>query len=187
MKKLLSLALALTLILCAPVALSEALPQETLFIPGTYEAEAQGFAGTVAEMSIVSTKLTLPDNRFVSLPNGSLSNGTINNYTRNPYRRVEWKISLAYGTDAAACRDLLLKLLKEDERVLDSKTKGAADPMTALFSLDDSAIVFVVRGWVKASDYWDVYFDYNQRAYTILPQNGFGFPFPQMDVHIQNQ
>ena len=62
--------------------------------------EAQGFAGTVTEMTIVSTKLTLPDNRFVSLPNGSLSNGTINNYTRNPYRRVEWKISLAYGTDA---------------------------------------------------------------------------------------
>ncbi len=149
--------------------------------------EAQGFAGTVAEMTIVSTKLTLPDNRYVSLPNGSLSNGTINNYTRNPYRRVEWKISLAYGTDAQACRDLLLKLLKEDKRVLDSTTKGAGDPMTALLSLDDSAIVFVVRGWVKPADYWDVFFDYNQRAYTVLPENGFGFPFPQMDVHIQNQ
>ncbi len=149
--------------------------------------EAQGFSGVVTEMSIVSTKLTLTDNRFVSLPNGALSNGAINNYTRNPYRRVEWKISLSYGSDAQVCRDLLVKVLKEDPRVLDSTTKGVADPMAALFSLDDSAIVFVVRGWVKASDYWDVYFDYNQRAYTILPQNGFGFPFPQMDVHLKNQ
>ena len=86
-----------------------------------------------------------------------------------------------------ACRDLLLKLLKEDKRVLDSTTKGAGDPMTALLSLNDSAIVFVVRGWVKPADYWDVFFDYNQRAYTVLPENGFGFPFPQMDVHIQNK
>lgn len=148
--------------------------------------EAQGYAGTVTGMTIVSTKLTLPDNRVVSLPNGALSNGTINNYTQNPVRRVEWKIGLEYGADSQKVRDLLLRLLKEDKRVLDASHPGAANPMTALFSMDESAVVFVVRGWVSSSDYWDVYFDYNHRAYSALPQNGFGFPFPQMDVHLKN-
>lgn len=148
--------------------------------------EAQGYAGTVTGMTIVSTKLTLPDNRVVSLPNGALSNGTINNYTHNPVRRVEWKIGLEYGADSQKVRDLLLQLLKEDKRVLDASHPGAANPMTALFSMDESAVVFVVRGWVSSSDYWDVYFDYNHRAYNALPQNGFGFPFPQMDVHLKN-
>ena len=40
MKRLLSLILALVFTLTAAFALSEALPQETLFTPGVYEAEA---------------------------------------------------------------------------------------------------------------------------------------------------
>ncbi len=146
--------------------------------------EAQGYSGTVSGMSIVNTQLTLIDNRVVFLPNGALSNGTINNYTRNPIRRAEWKIGLEYGTDAEACRDLLLQLIKEDKRVLDASYPGAADPMVALSSMDDSAIVFIVRAWVKTPEFWDLYFDYNQRVYMALPQKGFGFPFPQMDVHL---
>ena len=47
MKKLLSLVLSLML-LCSASALSEALPEETLFTPGVYQAEEQGFGGTVS-------------------------------------------------------------------------------------------------------------------------------------------
>ena len=64
MKKLLSLALSLMLILSASFALAEPLPQETLFNPGTYEAEAQGFGGmvqvsvTVSEDEILDVSIT---------------------------------------------------------------------------------------------------------------------------------
>ena len=61
--------------------------------------EAQGYSGTVTELTIVSTHITLPDNRRVIMPNGVLSNGSINNYTRNPLRRIEWNIGFAYGAD----------------------------------------------------------------------------------------
>jgi len=47
MKKLMSLVLALALVLTTALAFAEALPKETLFIPGVYEAEAQGFGGPV--------------------------------------------------------------------------------------------------------------------------------------------
>ena len=47
MKKLLSLALSVMMLFGA-FALGEALPvDDTLFTPGTYEAEAQGFGGKV--------------------------------------------------------------------------------------------------------------------------------------------
>ena len=46
MKKLLSTVIALMLLFSAS-ALAEALPVETLFVPGVYEAEAQGFGGPV--------------------------------------------------------------------------------------------------------------------------------------------
>lgn len=148
--------------------------------------EAQGYSGTVTELTIVSTHITLPDNRRVILPNGVLSNGSINNYTRNPLRRIEWNIGFAYGVDEKACIEKLLELLRSDPHVLDSSTPGASDPFAAVGELSASAVVFKLRGWVKSEDYWDVWFNINNKIYSEMPKAGFDFPFPQLDLHIKN-
>lgn len=146
--------------------------------------EAQGYSGTVKELNITCTKLITVDNRLVVLPNGSLSNGTINNYSANPLRRVDWEVSVAYGSDAEEVKRLLTELMKEDPRILDATVPGAADPFAALHSLNASDIKFVCRAWVKKEDYWNVFFDFNGRVYSSLPENGVNFAFPQLDVHI---
>jgi small conductance mechanosensitive channel len=148
--------------------------------------EAQGYAGTVTEMSIISTRLTLPDNRSVIIPHGTLANGNINNYSKNPVRRLEWKISLEYGVDAEACKAKLLEIAVADPRVVDSSEKGAQDPFAAVSSLGDSSVEFVLRAWVKSADYWPVFFAVNDAIYKQLPEAGFHFPFPQMDIHIKS-
>lgn len=147
--------------------------------------EAQGYAGTVAEMSIVNTRINLPDNRSVTIPHGTLANGNINNYTRNPVRRLEWKINLEYGTDSDACIAKLLEIVSANEMILDENTPGAAKPMAAVFELSDSAVTFVARGWVLNANYWDAYFAVNDAIYKGLPAAGFKFPFPQLDVHFR--
>lgn len=147
--------------------------------------EAQGYAGTVTEMSIVSTKITLPDNRSVTIPHGALANGNINNYSRNPLRRLEWTVSLEYGTDADACEAKLLQIAREDHRIVDASTPGAADPFASVKELGDSAVVFILRAWVRRDDYWDVFFAINDAIYRQLPQAGFKFPFPQLDIHFK--
>lgn len=149
--------------------------------------EAQGYTGTVTGVSIVSTSLTTIDNRAVIIPNGSLSNGTINNYSKHPLRRVDWTISVEYGTDATSCHDTLMKIIKADKRVLDSKTKGAEDPFVALSKLSSSSVDYIVRAWVKTPNYWNVFFDYNQAVYTGLPEAGINFPFAQMDIHLHQK
>ena len=149
--------------------------------------EAQGFSGTVAEMSIVSTRINLPDNRSVTIPHGALANGTINNYTKNPIRRLEWTINMEYGTDADACEEALLSIARSDPRVLDASTPGAADPFASVKELGDSAVVFILRGWVRRDDYWPVYFDINNAIYKGLPDAGFKFPFPQLDIHLNSK
>ena len=147
--------------------------------------EAQGYSGTVTEMSIVSTRITLPDNRSVTIPHGTLANGTINNYSRNPIRRLDWSVGLEYGTDADACEAKLLEIVKADARVLDAKTPGAADPFVCVKELGDSSVVFLVRAWVRRDDYWNVNFAINDAIYKGLPAAGFNFPFPQVDIHIK--
>lgn len=59
-------------------------------------------------------------------------------------------------------------------------------PFVGLNELGDNSINIVVRAWTHSSNYWPLYFDMNRRFYKELPQNGFSFPFPQMDVHIDS-
>ena len=148
--------------------------------------EAQGYMGTVNTVSIVSTTLTTPDNREIVIPNGALFNGSIDNYSRSGLRRVEWLVNVEYGTDSDKCKEQLMKIMKSDERILDASEKGAADPVVMLKSMESSSVVFTARGWVKADDYWDVFFQVNEEIYKKLPESGISFPFPQLDVRVKN-
>lgn len=141
--------------------------------------EAQGYAGVVSDISITTTVLKTTDNKAIILPNGSLSNGTINNYSACSKRRVDWRISISYGDDFEKAQKLLLELLNSDKRVL----SDPAPVQVVLGEMADSAVVIYARAWVNSEDYWDVYFDYNKKFYEIMPENGFTFPFPQIQIH----
>lgn len=143
---------------------------------------AQGFSGTVKEVSIVNTKITTPDNRVIIIPNGALSNGNIDNYSVKSMRRLDIELHMAYGTDADKCIEAILKILKADKRVLDSKHKGASDPMSVVSSLNDSTVTFLARVWVKSDDYWPLKFDLNKNLLAELPKQGFQFEYPHMNV-----
>ena len=59
MKKLFSLLLVLAVALSSAGAMGEALPAPTLFTPGTYEAEAQGFGGMVqVSVTVAENEIT---------------------------------------------------------------------------------------------------------------------------------
>ena len=167
--------------------------------------EAQDTLGRVVEVNITATKILTPDNRVVILPNGALSNGIINNYNGRPLRRVEWLVSVSYGVDAAKCKQAILAILNSEKRVLQEDTDmkklykelnisayqlstvnyrmdAIPAPFVALKSLNENDITFVVRAWVRADDYWDVFFDLQERFYTELPPQGFTFAYPHVDV-----
>lgn len=153
------------------------------FKAGDY-IQAQGFEGTVKEVNIVSTKLTTPDNRTIIIPNGALSNGTVNNFSQNQLRRLDWTVSVEYGASVEETKNVLMDMLKRDVRILDTTNGAPADPFVALSALSDSSVNFIMRAWVRSSDYWDVNYQMNEKIYEELPKNGIQFPFPQMDVHV---
>ncbi len=154
------------------------------FKAGDY-IEAQGYEGTVTELNIVSTKLTTVDNRCIIIPNGILSNGTINNFSQNNIRRLEWTVSVEYGSSVEECKKVLTDIINSEDRILYvAKDNAPADPLVALKTLSDSAIIFIMRAWVKKEDYWDVNFLTNEKIYHELPEHGIKFPFAQLDVHV---
>ena len=144
--------------------------------------EAQGFSGTVKEVTIVSTKLVTVDNRNIIIPNGALSNGTINNFSQNEYRRIDWTVDVEYGCNAEQTKSLLMDIMLADSRIVNKDSGAPAHPIVALNDLRDSSVQFIMKAWVKSPDYWDVNYAINEKVYTTLPLNGIQFPFPQLEV-----
>lgn len=145
--------------------------------------EAQGYSGTVNDVSIVSTKIITTDNRNIIIPNGALSNGTINNYSQNVYRRLEWLVDVEYGASSEQVKAILKSIVADEKRIV-YKPDAPDNPMIALNALRDSSVQFIIRAWVRKEDYWPVLYDVNEVIYNKIPENGIQFPFPQMDVHL---
>ena len=140
--------------------------------------EAQGTAGTVQAIQIFHTILLTADGKLIYVPNGAMSSGTITNYTLTPSRRVEWVIGIEYGEDVEKARQVVLDILKSDERV----AKDPA-PMVALSELNNSSVDMTIRCWTPNETYWDVMFETREKIYNAFNAAGIGFPFPQVTVH----
>lgn len=57
-------------------------------------------------------------------------------------------------------------------------------PFVGLSEMADSSINIVARAWTHSSNYWPLFFEMNARFFKELPEKGFSFPFPQLDVHL---
>ncbi|MCF8226526.1 MAG: mechanosensitive ion channel [Bacteroidales bacterium] len=141
--------------------------------------EAQGHAGSVKEIQIFNTILKTPDAKIIIIPNGGLSNSSMINYSAEENRRVEWTFGIGYGDNVSKVKDIIQKLLNEDDRILTDP-----EPFLAVASLGDSSVNIVVRVWVRSGDFWSLYFDMNEKVYNAFNAGGINIPFPQMDVHL---
>lgn len=144
--------------------------------------EAQGVGGTVDDIQIFHTILKTPDNKTVTVPNGSLSNGNIVNYSRQPTRRVDVNIHIDYSDDIKQAREILLRLAHADERVLKDP-----EPAVRLAGLGESSVDLSLRVWAKTDDFWGVMWDLTEQAKEAFDQEGISIPFPQRTLHVQAQ
>ncbi|MFM9271877.1 mechanosensitive ion channel family protein [Halomonas elongata] len=141
--------------------------------------EGGGVSGTVEEVQIFTTELSTPDNRKIIVPNGQMLSDAITNYSAHATRRVDLVVGVGYGDDIDTVRRVLEGVVADDARVL-------ADPAPniRIGSLGDSSVNWIVRPWVKAIDYWDVYWEMTEEIKRRFDREGINIPFPQRDVHV---
>jgi small conductance mechanosensitive channel len=141
--------------------------------------ETQGYLGKVHEIHIFNTILKTFDNKTIIIPNGAISGGSITNFSTEPRRRVDMSFGIGYGDDIKKAKSVLQKLTAEDDRILKEPA-----PQVALSELGDSSVNFVVRVWCNSADYWNIFFDMQEKVKLTFDQEGISIPFPQRDVHL---
>ena len=149
---------------------------------GDYIIDAAGNEGIVDEIHVIYTKLRTPDNKVIILPNGNLANNSITNVSTSNIRRCDLVIGIAYDSDIKLAKDTMLKVITEDEATLKDK-----DLVVFVDTLGDSSINMGVRCWFNNEDYWTGRWRVTENIKYALDAANIEIPFPQMDVHVDNQ
>ena len=138
-----------------------------------------GQSGTVEEISMTYTQLATPDNKIVSIPNNTVVGSQITNYSVAGTRRVDINVTASYAAPAQAVIDALLQAGKIEKVLADPA------PFAALTEYGESAVGYTLRLWVKSPDYWDVFFQVNQRIGQVFEENNIEMTYPHVNVHLE--
>ncbi len=151
------------------------------FKKGDY-IEAGGTAGVVEEIQVFTTVMKTPDNKKVIVPNSSIMGGNIINYSAHATRRVDWVFGVSYADDIDQVKATIRRVIEAEPRI----HKDPA-PVVVLSSLGDSSVNFTARAWVNVPDFWNVFFETNEKMKKTFDAEGITIPFPQRDIHLHQQ
>ena len=140
--------------------------------------EIAGQSGTIKEINMTYTKLATADNKIISIPNSAVVAAQIINYSAEATRRVEVVVSASYDVPTQKVLDALVLAGTVDNALLEPA------PAAVITGYGDSAIHYSLRIWVKTPDYWDVYFQVNQRVKQIFDEQGVTMTYPHLNVHL---
>ena len=143
------------------------------------KVDNDGHEGTVKEIQLFYTKLSTPNNHVVIIPNGTLSNSSILNMSTLTERRMDIPVGISYDADIRQAREVIMKVLEEDESVLATK-----DRRVFVDTLADSGVNLNVRCWADNETYWECKWRITEKIKYALDEAGISIPYPQLDVHI---
>jgi small conductance mechanosensitive channel len=138
--------------------------------------EVAGVTGEVIDLKMPRTELRAIDGELVVVPNKHIIGEIINNYST--FKRVDFNVGVSYSSDISKVIDIVKKIVKEDNNIVDDK-----EPKVGVTEFADSSITIYARAWCKQDNYLDAIFSVNKKIFDEFKKNGVEIPFPQRVVH----
>lgn len=151
------------------------------FTVGDYIREdANGNEGTVEKIDLFYTYLLTPDNRTVSVPNGSLSNTSLTNVSMQEKRQIREIVGISYQADIREAKETIEKVLLADEAVL------TTEPVEVFVdNLGESSVDLGWRVWVRSEDYFAVRWRLTEEVKYAFDEAGIEIPYRQLEVAVR--
>lgn len=143
---------------------------------------AGGITGTVTEVSIFNTVFLTADNQKIIVPNSKITSSSITNVNAKDTRRIDIIVGISYEDNIKQAKEVLEKVVKENERVLKDKSVAIA-----VAELADSSVNISVNVWVKSSDYGSVKSELLEDIKVTFDEFGISIPYPKQDVYHYNK
>ena len=139
--------------------------------------------GTVAKIRIRAITIIDPDRKEVIVPNKSFVTGQVTNWAlSNTVTRLIVNIGVAYGSDLALVKRLLLQAANEQPGILKDP-----EPHALFLSFGASTLDHELRVYVgQVSERTSVTDALNRRINELFAENNIDIAFNQLDVFIKN-
>ncbi|MEE9394036.1 MAG: mechanosensitive ion channel domain-containing protein [Planctomycetota bacterium] len=141
--------------------------------------------GDVQRISIRATSVRTRDGISIIIPNRKLIEEDVINWSHGDRKtRLQINISIAYGSDVALVKKILVEVADNDRRILKRPR-----PETSFMGFGASELEFVLLFWLASPDLSlrrRVRSDVNAAVDAAFRRNKVEIPFPQRDIHIRS-
>jgi len=140
-------------------------------------------SGTINRIRIRATTITDFDNKEIIVPNKNFVTEQIINWSlQDTITRVIIKVGVAYGSDVAKVRELLMQIAKNNPRVLKDP-----EPLVFFLNFSDSTLEHELRIHVKElGDRNQAIDEINREVDRLFKENGIEIAFRQLDINLRD-
>lgn len=142
----------------------------------------EGQAGVVIQINMRSTVIETFDRISIIVPNSKFIEGSVINWSHGDTTvRVHCPVGVAYGSDTAKVREVLLRVARENENVLKNP-----EPSVQFIKFGDSSLDFELLIWLSRPDIQKtVVSEINFAIDAAFREADIQIPFPQRDLHLK--
>jgi len=150
---------------------------------GDYIQLPNGGRGEVTDIGFRSTRILTRDDIEITVPNAVIANAKIINETGGPHEmeRIRVKIAVAYGSDLAQVKEVLLSTVNDLEHICKEPA-----PRVRFRTFGGSGLEHELLAWIDEPVLRGrMLHRVNTRVYNALREAGIEIPFSKRDVYIK--
>lgn len=125
--------------------------------------ECKGTAGTIKEISVLTTKLETKEGIFVSIPNTMIYTNPISNYTANKRRCLVFTVPVEEKQSLEKAMGILNQLLREESRFVKNPP-----PQIFVSDIQNHVAQLQLRAWTLREDYENTYHDNLKKLQNMI-------------------
>jgi len=151
------------------------------FVVGDW-IDVEGQFGSVAEITLRSTRIRTPRNSYVVIPNKTIVDAVLENYSKHGELRVDVPVGIAYKEDIREARRVLLDAVRGLEYV-----RSDPEPDVVVTALGDSSVNLTVRVWIdEGSHLQATSVSVVEASKIALDAAGIQIPFPHLQLFVDD-
>jgi len=145
--------------------------------------EVDGMVSKVKEIGIRTSRVENRDGIIVIIPNSRIVSNTVINWSTNGNTtRFNVFVGVAYGSDVAKVKKVILECAKRHSEVVNNPK-----PICRFSEFSDSSMNFELLFWSKNRfRVEEVKSDLRYMIYSEFAKNDIRIPFPQRDLHLKS-
>ncbi|UTY24553.1 mechanosensitive ion channel family protein [Treponema denticola] len=138
-------------------------------------------AGNVESIDFMAIRVKTIEGNIVRIPNEAVIKGNLINYSSLPIRRIETKVSIAYGSDMEKVESVFMQIPERVPQILKDPK-----PFIIWSAYADSGIEIAFYAWGLNEDFLIIKNSVFKLIAELFEEAEINIPFPQMDVYIKS-